>query len=107
MFSNKDYREKLAQYEERKRQERAEWREEAAALAKAQDMVNHPKHYTKGGIETIDFMKAKLSPEGYQGYLAGNVIKYITRYPDKNGLEDLKKAQTYLNWLIRELENND
>jgi hypothetical protein len=67
------------------------------------DPVNHPEHYTTGGIETIDFMKAKLSPEGFEGYLAGNVMKYITRYRHKNGLEDLKKARWYLNRLVEEV----
>lgn len=43
------------------------------------DMVNHPPHYTKGGIETLDFIKAKLSTDEYKGYLKGNLIKYISR----------------------------
>ena len=64
------------------------------------DMVNHPPHYTSGGIEVIDFMKAKMTPEQFKGLLLGNVIKYISRFPMKNGLEDLKKAQWYLNKLI-------
>lgn len=63
------------------------------------DPVN-PNHYKTGGIETIEFMQAKLSPEAFEGYLAGNVIKYITRYRHKNGVEDLKKGQWYLNRLI-------
>lgn len=64
------------------------------------DMVNHPSHYTQGGIETIDIMKAKLTPEQFEGYLLGNVIKYTTRYNLKNGVEDLKKAQWYLNYIV-------
>lgn len=64
------------------------------------DMVNHPNHYTVGGIETIDFIQAKLSPEAFEGYLAGNILKYMTRYNHKNGVEDLKKAQWYLNKLV-------
>lgn len=75
-----------------------EWRKQAQAAV--QDMVNHPAHYKVGGIETIDFMKAKLSPEGWEGYLAGNVIKYISRYPHKHGVEDLEKAMVYLAKLI-------
>lgn len=66
------------------------------------DNVN-PQHYKVGGIETIDFMKAKLSADGFKGYLAGNVMKYITRYEHKNGLEDLKKANWYLVRLIVEM----
>lgn len=63
------------------------------------DPIN-PDHYRVGGIETIDFMRAKLGPVGYRGYLAGNIIKYMTRYEHKNGLEDLRKAQWYLTKLI-------
>jgi len=66
----------------------------------SKDMVNHPPHYTSGGIETIDYMQAKLTPEQFEGYLAGNVIKYISRYQHKNGLEDLRKARWYLDKLI-------
>lgn len=59
--------------------------------------VNHPKHYTQGGIEVIDIMETQLSPEEYRGYIKGQVIKYITREAHKNGDEDLAKAQWYLN----------
>lgn len=64
------------------------------------DNVNQPSHYTAGGIETLDYMKAKLSPEALEGYFAGNVLKYVSRYNHKNGVEDLKKAQFYLRELI-------
>ena len=58
-----------------------------------QDNVNHPPHYKAGGIETIDFIEAKSL-----NYNLGNVIKYITRSDLKgNKLEDLQKAQWYLN----------
>ena len=71
-------------------------RERAGTLPK--DMVNHPPHYTAGGIETIDFIEAKKL-----NYHLGQVIKYVTRAEYKNNfLEDLKKAQWYLN---REIEN--
>jgi len=56
------------------------------------DNVNHPAHYTVGGIETIDFIKAKLTPEEFIGYLKGNVIKYLSRAPHKGGTEDIEKA---------------
>lgn len=69
------------------------------------DPVNQPKHYTTGGIETIDYIKAKLGPEHFQAYCIGNVIKYVSRYSHKNGLEDLKKAQVYLNWAIESLDH--
>jgi hypothetical protein len=63
------------------------------------DAVNHPEHYTAGGIETIDFIEAKGL-----GYHLGNVVKYITRADHKGDrLENLKKAQWYLN---REIEKS-
>src|SRR5690606_37907117 len=64
----------------------------------SRDIINYPDHYKTGGIETIDYIKAKMTPEQFEGYLAGNVIKYISRYRHKNRTEDLKKARVYLNW---------
>ena len=58
------------------------------------DMVNSPPHYTSGGIETIDFIKAKLSDEGYRGYLQGNLLKYASRI-GKKGSDDAGKAAWY------------
>ena len=58
------------------------------------DMVNSPPHYTKGGIETIDFIQAKLSPEEYRGYLRGNLLKYASRMGAK-GSDDAGKAAWY------------
>lgn len=69
---------------------------------KEPDMVNHPKHYTKGGIETLDFILAKvegLPPQ--EAVLVGHIIRYVSRYNDKfKPLEDLKKARFYLEKLI-------
>ena len=59
------------------------------------DPVNHPEHYTKG-IETLDYINS-----WEMNFMQGNLIKYVTRYPYKNGLEDLKKARNYLNRLIQ------
>lgn len=70
------------------------------------DNVNHPKHYCKGGLECIQVIKAQLTPQQYEGYLYGNVLKYMWRWPDKNGLEDLRKAAHYLMWLIEEVKKN-
>ncbi len=77
----------------------------AKRKAKEQDAVNHPAHYTNGGIETIDYMKAKMSQEKFNGYLQGNIFKYVSRYENKNGLEDLQKAQWYLEKLIEEISH--
>ena len=64
-----------------------------------QDMVNSPIHYNKAGIETIDALEAMLV-DGFDYYLQGNIVKYLWRFRYKNGVEDLKKAQWYLNKLI-------
>lgn len=64
------------------------------------DTVNHPPHYTEGGIECIEAIEAQLTPEEYRGYLKGNVAKYIWREKHKGGIESLKKAQWYLNKLL-------
>lgn len=60
--------------------------------------VNSPPHYQAGGIETIDFIAAKLGPDGFRAYCLGNVIKYVSRWQDKNGQEDLEKALVYMGW---------
>ncbi|KGL45048.1 hypothetical protein EP56_05680 [Listeriaceae bacterium FSL A5-0209] len=70
---------------------------------KADDNVNKPSHYQRGGIETLDFIKAKLD---YEPVAISNVIKYVSRYKDKNGIEDLKKAQYYLNDVIEWMEQH-
>ena len=71
------------------------------------DNVNRPKHYLKGGLECIQVIKAQLTPEQYKGYLYGNVLKYMWRWPEKNGIEDLRKAAHYLMWLQEEVKKND
>lgn len=65
------------------------------------DKVNHPPHYTQSGIECIEAIRAQLSDEEFVGYLRGNIAKYMWRYQDKNGIEDLRKARWYLDTLTR------
>ena len=67
------------------------------------DPVTKPDHYNKGGIEAIEYIKQQLGAE-FEFYCAGNVMKYIHRYRYKNGVEDLKKAGVYLDWLIKEVD---
>ena len=67
-----------------------------------EDYVNSPPHYGKGRIECIEYIKDFLTDEEYTGYLRGNIAKYLHRWRYKNGVEDLKKAQWYLN---RSIEN--
>lgn len=66
--------------------------------------VSHPDHYNQGGIECIDALRAALGPEGFKGFCAGNVMKYVWRYQHKNGVKDCEKARFYLEYLIDELK---
>tara|TARA_R100000231_G_scaffold92706_1_gene69686 strand:+ start:376 stop:603 length:228 start_codon:yes stop_codon:yes gene_type:complete len=68
------------------------------------DMVNSPPHYNMGGIECIDAIEASMTPEAFKGYLKGNIQKYMWRYEAKKGIEDLKKAEWYLNRLLKTLK---
>ncbi len=63
--------------------------------------VTKPQHYNNGGIEAIDYIKQQLG-SGFGDYCAGNVHKYLHRFRYKNGVEDLRKARVYLDWLIKE-----
>ena len=64
-----------------------------------EDKIN-PSYYKKG-IETTDYI---VSHD--MNYVEVNIIKYVTRYKEKNGLQDLLKAEWYLNRLIKETRNN-
>lgn len=68
------------------------------------DAVQHPSHYTHGGIECIDAIRASMTADGFCDYCKGNIIKYIWRWRDKGGVEDLRKASVYLDWLINAAE---
>ena len=71
-------------------------------LEDAKNLILNSKHYS-GKIETIDYMKDKLTDEQFEGYLMGNVIKYLSRYNKKDKeYEDLNKAFTYLLWLMHD-----
>jgi|GEM_PF-847054 hypothetical protein len=78
-------------------------------LAEAQhakhDPVNHPSHYTAGGIECIDAIGAALTcqHDPVAAFLTGQVLKYMWRWPLKNGAEDLRKAKWYLEKLIEKV----
>lgn len=70
------------------------------------DMVNHPAHYkSETGLETIDVIEAfTFDLKGIEATDTGNILKYMCRWKNKNGLQDLKKAQWYLNHLINHVE---
>ena len=76
---------------------------------KSEDMVNHPSHYTSGGIECIDAITSALSSyeDSVDSWLVGQVIKYLWRAPLKGKYEeDIKKAQFYLNRLVEKIDKN-
>ncbi len=64
------------------------------------DLVNHPPHYTQGGIECIEAIEAALTPEEFRGYCKGNVIKYVWREQHKGSKESLLKAIWYMQRLL-------
>ena len=65
------------------------------------DAVNHPEHYTQGGIECIDALEAATEGmAGIEAVCTANAIKYLWRWKRKNGVEDLKKARWYIDHLI-------
>ena len=72
-----------------------------STIKKLADMVNNPPHYTRGGIEAIEYMEAKATPEEFAGHLRLTALKYLSRtgYKD-DALQDLKKAQWYVNRLV-------
>lgn len=71
------------------------------AVREQVDNVNSPAHYTTGKIECIDAIAdVTKSLNGFEAYCTGNALKYLWRWKHKNGVEDLKKAQWYLNKLI-------
>jgi hypothetical protein len=70
------------------------------------DNVNAPSHYLHGKKETIDVINDCMTSDEFHGYLKGNILKYVSRYKFKGEpLEDLHKAQWYLNRLVKEVNN--
>lgn len=72
-------------------------------IHKNNDIINQPSHYHQNGIDVIAFAGMQFSKEQLKGFHRINVLKYVTRYDRKNGIEDLKKAKYYIDKLI-ELE---
>lgn len=73
------------------------------------DMVNHPPHYqSSNGMEVIDVIEAFTNTlVGIEATDTGNVLKYMCRWKYKNGLQDLEKAQWYLNHLINHIKEKE
>ena len=76
------------------------------SLQPVNDPVNNPAHYNHKGVEAIAAIEASMTDEEFQGYLKGNCMKYLWRYKYKGKpVEDLKKAQWYLDKLIASVDN--
>lgn len=69
------------------------------------DSIKRPSHYIRGGLECIDVIKVVVQGlDPFEAYCIGNVIKYIWRWKQKNGLEDIQKAKRYLEFLEKYLK---
>nr|DAS17741.1 MAG TPA: nucelotide kinase [Caudoviricetes sp.] len=70
------------------------------------DNIDNPQHYKLNGldIESIDVVRSVLGKEKFIGFCKGNILKYLIREENKNGLEDVKKAKKYMDWLTKEME---
>lgn len=71
------------------------------------DNVNHPAHYETGKFECIDVMKETQGIEATMNFCVCNALKYIYRHRNKNGVEDIKKADWYLKEYIELQEEAD
>lgn len=66
--------------------------------------VDSPRHYKRSGMECIDaIVAATQNLDGPEGYMVGNAIKYLWRWKEKNGREDLLKAKKYIEMLVERL----
>ena len=75
--------------------------------SKELDLINNPSHYNTGDIECIEAIQASMTTRQFQGYLKGNIMKYVWRHEYKGKmLDDLRKANWYLNKLIETHEEN-
>lgn len=83
-----------------------QWRGQGGVCPhKLEDAVNHPKHYTLGEVECIDAIKAAvINLTGMESVLTAQIIKYVWRWKQKGGLQDLLKSEWYLKRLIREVK---
>lgn len=68
------------------------------------DEINNPSHYHGQTMNVIDVIDDFLEPKMIEGYLIGNVLKYVLRYQKKGGVQSLKKAQWYLNRTVQDFD---
>ena len=76
------------------------------SLNDVKDFTLRPDYYKQNGQDLIEHLSELFTPDMFVGFMTGNIFKYLTRWQQKNGVEDLKKAQFYLNRLI-EFEAED
>lgn len=72
----------------------------------SEQTVSNQSHYTDWAFQPIEEYVMEFNHDEFVGFLKGNVRKYTKRYAKKNGVEDLKKAQVYLNWWVEYEETN-
>ncbi len=92
-------------YEDDRAESRIDAYNQLADLICDKDNVNIPSHYKPHNIiknEPINTIKYMVSDDAFKGFLVGNVIKYVSRYDMKNGIEDLEKAKKYIDMLENE-----
>ena len=80
---------------------------ESAERVAGEMKTTMPHYYHKGGIDVIGFMETKVNKDEMRGFFRGNVLKYVTRFHEKNGVDDLRKAKYYLDRLIELEETNE
>jgi hypothetical protein len=81
---------------------RAKWQDLLNEAERHVDNVNKPAHYTGGKIECIEAITEAIKGlQGIEAKCTGDAIKYLWRWKNKNGIEDLKKAVWYINYLIK------
>ena len=73
------------------------------------ELVNHPDHYQNiAGVEAIDILNDVVQGlEPVPACMLWNCMKYLLRFKNKNGVQDLEKSRNYLNWLIESLKNDE
>lgn len=80
---------------------------ETVPVVTEHDAVNHPLHYTAGGIECIEALKAATTGlQGIEAVCTANAIKYLWRWKHKNGVQDINKAIWYLERLKQEVQED-
>lgn len=86
-----------------------EFQKEETDVLENSDNIDNPQHYKLNGldIESIDVVRSVLGKEKFIGFCKGNILKYLIREENKNGLEDVKKAQKYIDWLVEEMEGKN